>query len=524
MVKRYYLKLLLVLALWTIATKLLIVLILEPLVREKIESTVNDKVAGYQIEIGEVNLSIICPGIQLKRMVFLPVQDSTNAVAFTGKLETLSIRGVNLLKIVLTRDIDIFKISMVNGHFNGEFTLPEESKPASGSPFNIRVATLELTNIEGNLRNSENAQSFAVSRADLKMKGLHIEREDLFSLKIVQPFGFRAAELVSVSPDSMYTFTASEVLHSSASQKFSVKRFLIEPNYPDYEFTSRHRYETDRIDASLTEIIVHDFNAEDYFTTDTLAASYLEIGNMEVDVFRDKREAFKHVDKLPFQEMIHRFPGTLNIDSLEIKKGNIVYTEHAEKAEEAGVIRFNDLQAKIYHITNDSVHENKDAFFELDASALLMGRGKLSILLKARLFDPCNTFRLNGQLSCMAVERLNPMLTHNAFMEAKSGTIESMEFDFTANNLGATGTLTVLYKNLDVKVLDKQEDENRGLKEWILSILANSKILDSNPLPDEEVREGVIKYERDPERFLFNYAFKSILTGIEHSLSRDSKE
>jgi hypothetical protein len=42
--------------------------------------------------------------------------------------------------------------------------------------------------------------------------------------------------------------------------------------------------------------------------------------------------------------------------------------------------------------------------------------------------------------------------------------------------------------------------------------------MDSNPIPGKNVREGIIDYDRDPERFLFGYCFKSILSGIQSTL------
>jgi len=56
-----------------------------------------------------------------------------------------------------------------------------------------------------------------------------------------------------------------------------------------------------------------------------------------------------------------------------------------------------------------------------------------------------------------------------------------------------------------------------------MSIIANKKLLDSNPVSGEPVRIGIIEYKRDPERFLFNYSFKSIFSGIKSSLTKDSK-
>ena len=99
-----------------------------------------------------------------------------------------------------------------------------------------------------------------------------------------------------------------------------------------------------------------------------------------------------------------------------------------------------------------------------------------------------------------------------------------MNFNFTANNDKATGVMTLRYHDLDVAVINKRTEKTSAIKERLSSYMANIKILDSNPLPGEKVRTGIIDYERDPEKFLFNYSFKSILSGIKSSLVLEKKK
>ncbi len=504
-------------------TKLFVMVVLNPLVKQKIESKVNEKIPGYHVEIQKVNISIISPGIELNNLLFVPVQDSLDASGFTGEVGTLSIRGVNLMKLLFKSSIDIFKIEIANADIKGKIPFRKESTPAPISLFNIRIAEVYLNNVNIDVHNTLNAQSFSMKEGCFNMKGLQVEKQDSLSPKLLQPFDLKVKMLSSVSSNGMYTFSVRELHNSSASQMLSIDSFLIQPNYTAYEFTSRYKYQTDRIDGEITDLKLYDFKAENYFTDSVFSASYLEIGQMDIDVFRDKQEEFQHVDKLPFQELIYNFPGILNIDSLAIINGDVIYSEHAENSEEAGKISFNDLQVKIYKITNDSAYKEREAFFELQAEALVMNAGRLSISIKAPLFDRNNTFKVKGSLAGMEVAKLNPMLTNNAFVEAKSGVIESMNFSFTADNTAAAGSLKILYNNLKIEVLDKQSETSSSLKGWLRSLIANMIILESNPLPNEEAREGTIEYKRDPERFLFNYAFKSILTGLKQSLGRASK-
>ena len=195
-----------------------------------------------------------------------------------------------------------------------------------------------------------------------------------------------------------------------------------------------------------------------------------------------------------------------------------------EKANEPGRISFNEINAKIYKITNDTIYKTKNAYLELKGNALLMGKGRMTILLKGRIFDSQNTFSLNGTLSDMEANELNPILEKNAFVYATSGKIDAMNFSFTANNAKATGKMTMLYHGLDIAVKNKRTDDTTAFKERFISLIANIKVLDSNPIPGKDVREGIIDYERDPERFLFNYCFKSILSGIKSSLAKSPKK
>jgi hypothetical protein len=316
----------------------------------------------------------------------------------------------------------------------------------------------------------------------------------------------------------MYSYTASDILYSATSNTLAVNSFYIQPNYKDYDFTSRNEFQTVRIEAGFSNIYVHNFNAAGYFRSRSLISSFIEIGEMDMKVFRDERKKFRHVNKSAFQDMIYNYPGNIRIDSIGLSNGNVTYTAHAEEANEPGSISLNEINTKIYKITNDTIYKTGNDSLIIKVDALLMGKGQMTILLKGRIFDSQNTFSLNGTLSDLEANELNPILEKNAFIYVTSGKINAMNFSFTANNTKATGKMTMLYHGLDIAVKNKRTDDTTAFGERFISMIANRKVLDSNPLPDEEVREGIIDYERDPERFLFTYCLNSILSGIKSSI------
>jgi len=78
--------------------------------------------------------------------------------------------------------------------------------------------------------------------------------------------------------------------------------------------------------------------------------------------------------------------------------------------------------------------------------------------------------------------------------------------------------MTMLYNGLNISVKNKQTDDTTAFREKLISVFANIKVLDSNPIPGKKVRDGIIYYERDPEKSIIGYCYKSIMSGMRSSL------
>ena len=524
MKSKLVLKFLLGIVAFVLLLMFLMTVIVEPLVKKKIQTTFNKNSSDYLLKIGKVHISIIRSGIELENITLSSKQTNGGIPDLTGEIASVNLKGIKLAKALFKNDIDIREVTVFNSQIKGKVPFPEKAKPPKISSLNVRIDSLFFDKLVAEIKDSATTEAYFIKDGVFKIYDIQVAKLDTISPEIIKQFDFDIQELHSVSADSLYTITAIGTNYSVRSKSLTVSRFSIHPNYKDYEFTSRHKFETDRIEADLNSIYFHDFSAANYLKSRSMVCSYIEIGKMELNVFRDKRKELRHVNKPAFQDMIYNYPCTINIDSIGILSGNIKYTEHAEKAAEPGIITFNELKAEIYKITNDTVYKAENAFLELHAKALLMDKGEMTVILKSRLFDNRNTFSVDGSLSGMEVKELNPMLENNAFVYATSGIIDKMNFNFTANNTKAKGTMTLLYHGLDVTVKNKRTDDTTSVKSWVLSILANKKIIDSNPVPGEKVRIGIIDRDRDPERFLFSYCSKSILSGIKSSLVKAPRE
>jgi len=498
--------------------------VIEPLILKKIQSALNESNKDFNVQIGKVHLSILSSELELENIAITTKPDQTGIQDMNGEVASIRFEGIHMVKAIFKNDIEISVVTVSNSSIKGNIPFPEKTMPPKISSFIIRIDSLFFDKTNLKVKNTSTAQTFSIKDGVFKVFHLEVQKLDTLSVSKFGQFDFNVQEFQAISPDSMYTRTATGINYSATSNKLTVDSFSIHPNYSESEFAARHQFQIDRIEAGFSKNIVHDFSAEDYLQAGNLLCSYIEISKMDMKIFRDNRKEIRHVNKPTFQELIYNFPGLFRVDSIGILTGNIVYTEHAEKANEPGWISFQEINAQIYNLTNDTIYKTEEAFLKLNAEALLMGKGKLSIALKGRIFDRQNTFSVTGTLSGMEVKELNPMLEKSAFVYATEGKIDAMNFSFLANNTKATGQLTLRYHGLNVAVKNKRTDDTTAIIERFMSVVANKKLLDSNPISGEPLRVGVIDYKRDPERFLFNYSFKSIFSGIKSSLTKDSKK
>ena len=491
-------------------------------VRGKIETAFNDANQDLTLKIAKVHLSMIKSRIEIEGATISSRQDHGDDRKIAMEMATLKIRGIDLVETIFNRSIDIGEVIISGLNIQAKGLLFRKTKPLVVSPVNIRIGRLLFEKVNLVMGSASNAQSLSIHGGVLNIFNLLVVKQDTISLSLIKVFDFDVKQIVTISADSMYTISACGMSYSANPNTLGVKTFSIQPNYSKYKFTSRFEYQKDRFEGSFSDMYIHDFNTSDFFKSGSLISPYIEIGKMDLKVFRDKRKKIRHVRKPVLQEIIYNYPGTVRIDSIAIITGNVVYTEHGSEANEPGSISFDEIKAGIFNITNDTLTKADGASLVLKGNAFLMGKGKLTILLKAELFNSHNPFSLEGTLSGLEAKELNPILEKSAFIYVTSGKIDRMNFKFSANNIKSSGKMTLLYHGLDIAVKNKLTDDTTAFRERFISFMVNRKLLDSNPLPNEQVRKGTIYYVRDPEKFLFGYCFRSILSGIKSSLVKST--
>ncbi len=499
-----------------IILKLSMTLLVEPRLSIRLETLFNEKSDKFQVKVGHIHIRLLSSEVRLDSIVLKNKQENDRKLS--GKVTAIRIQGINLFSLLFQKNISIRKLSVSEIRFFGQLPYSEKKASPQIIPINIKVGRVFLKKIDLSLKEPTGMKAYTMQSGAMTLDHLRIDKNDTLSTRILKSIEFKAEGFQTILKDSLYTYKIRGIDYKYRDSVLSVKELQIIPNYSKKRFAELHRFATDRMEGRFTNVMAHGFSVDDFLSSNRLSSSGVEIDSLNLIIFRDNRKQKRHVVKPVFQEMMYQCPVSLNLLSIHVRNGDITYIEHAKGANHAGLITFNQVDATLFNLTNDTIFKKKQASLILKGTALLMNKGTFSVLLDAKLYDRQNTFTVKATLSHIPINSLNPLLSNNVFMKVTSGEIESMKFFFTANDTKATGNLTLLYHELKIAVRNKETDRMNALKEKIVTVVLNSQVLNSNPLPGKEVRVGKIEYERDPEKFLFNYCVKSIVSGIQTSI------
>lgn len=504
--------------------KIIVTIFIEPWIGGKIRSELNKEDRNYNVEIDKIKILLIRPGIEMAGITLYSNPERAGDGGLSGEIASVKLSGINLTRAIFKHDYYISRVTFSDGIVKGKIPISDRVIQPVVSPVSLGIGRMLFEKLNLDMEDDSTGQTYSVKEGMLKVYDLQVGKLDTLLPGTLKLFDFKAGEIIMVSSDKMYSYVIKGISYPANLNTLFIDSLFIRPGYKNYDFTSRYAFQTNRIEAGFNGIYIHGIEYDGDFRSMRLKSPYIEIGQMDMKVFRDKRKEFHHLNKPAFQDLLYDIPHPFMIDSVILMRGNVTFTVHGEEANEPGMIRFNEINARIYKLTNDTIYKTEKAFLEIKADAMLMGKGKMAVHLKERIFDSSNTFSVEGTLSGLEASELNPILEKNAFIYATSGKIDAMSFSFTADNYKSTGKMIMLYHGLDIAVKNRQTDDTTALRERFVSYIANRRIPDSNPAQGKDVREGTIDYIRDPERFVFHYCFRSILSGITSTLADGNKK
>jgi hypothetical protein len=243
--------------------------------------------------------------------------------------------------------------------------------------------------------------------------------------------------------------------------------------------------------------------------------SSILIDSINADIYRDKNVTFNFNRFPPFyNESFLKLAIPLHIDSVTITNSKIQYGELAEGRPKAGTILLEKFNLQSYDLTNQVAEDSIENVMHFNIQAMVMGEGPLNLELTLPLEGNLHDFRCSGSVGSMQLSPLNDMLEPAINIKFNGGKVNRLTFDFIANDKASTGWMEFLYQDLDVALMKKDDDKEKGF----MSTMANTMALSNNPAPGKNLKIVEIGYERDKNKGIINYVWKTIQSGMVHTI------
>jgi hypothetical protein len=248
-------------------------------------------------------------------------------------------------------------------------------------------------------------------------------------------------------------------------------------------------------------------------------ASNLTINNTSAKIYRDLRKPLSGKSKVgnyPSQ-MLKKADIPVNISNAVLSNVFIQYTEHEKISDSSGVITFVGSAINISNITNlkEAIEKNNVTTVSFDTKILnaIPVKGAFKFFLNSS----AGNFTATGHISAFDALLLNKVSVPMALMRLNTGTINSIDFNFTGNDTIAKGDFTMKYNNLKVDVLKRDKDSKEIKKKGLTSLVANIIVKNNNP-DNGNLRKETPHFNRDVQKSFFNLVWKTIFTGMKKTV------
>ena len=511
---------------WTVSVVIglgLIILLAGVILSYYARKKAEERLATLGITLGSLQLNLFTQSLSIENLDMNFAGDSAQTVPQLAHIENITLSGISLYDLLINKEVNINKVILADGNVRYNRNIEFSDSPANSKSIlkGINIQYFIIKNLRAEIAKDSLIEYSGIVK-NFTLGAIQSSDSLVFDLNTIKIKSVEASikNIVVNHEGGFYQSTIGSININSSEKKLQVDSILLRPNYPKYKFARKFGKQTDRFNVFIQKIDVGGLNY-DVLIDSSFVASTIEITSGEVLAFRDKRMPFKETKHKPLPiAALKKLSFNVEVDTIKIKDSKITYEEFPEDGFESGKLIFENLTATFLNVSNKSYY-NKSKHAKLEASAKLMGRGMIeaSFLLPLQEDQPYNA---KGKITNMSLHHLNPMLENLAFVSIESGKLNTLNFNFDYNDNISNGTLIINYENLKLKGLKKEKESSENeMKTFLLNTFLKS---DKDKSVPTAKRTGEISFERDKRRQIFNFWWKSLLSGIKGTIGNSSRK
>ncbi|MCK0199344.1 hypothetical protein ACQ1P2_06755 [Ornithobacterium rhinotracheale] len=367
----------------------------------------------------------------------------------------------------------------------------------------FRVKNLSLNKIEEGSKLATSIGEAATYIKDIKILTQPEDGQRGFSYHLVE---LKAKDIVSPFKTGLHTMKIASL--DMDSTNIDIKKLSIHPNYSRLEFQTHIKEQKDVIDLEIPSLSILNYKYDNENDKPMIYAEKVRLNQPDITVYRNKVTPEQTPRKPLYSEMLRKAKFGLDIPTIDIKNGKVVYEEHIDYRQKPGKIYFTNFNATITNLNNTQASNDQVL---IAVNTLFMG-APTEVNWDFHIFKPADQFTISGTVKNLDPERLDTFFVHNLNAQIK-GTVTWAKFNFKGNDKGAKGYMKMDFSNIEVDILTKKTKKKK--KFW--STLANWLVKDDSK-ENEGKESKIIVVERNQQKSFFNLFWLCLKQGLVDNL------
>ena len=460
---------------------------------------------------------------------FMVKENGVKKLFVEGKIDLAEFDGLQPIQITKEKAIDLKGIYAVNPRLeftqfhdkidkvSREFTLHKDGSDSTAISKTL-LKSLKIKN--GFIKwdfNDTSSKPLVINHLNVDGKGLEYPNPDSGQrIPQIIDLAFSFGDFEYDVMKNFYNISFDSVNYDSKTEELNFRKIKLDPKYGIFEFGQQAGWQKGRLEMYLSSVNIKGLKGKKLLYENNLSISLLDIDSLWVRNFKDKRlpEKLRYIP-MP-QERLDNMNMGLNIKRVVLRKGNVTHIQIAKNGVVPGKIYFSDLSARASNLTNGYGDQKEAKTTRVTALGKLMGDGQMSATFEFNNKEPNQYFRGRASLGEFDARTLNNYLTHTAFVGVKSGDVLDAGIDFKAYNDFGTGDMKLLYNDLHISFLNRNDTMRKGLGMAMKGFIANRVVYTKNP-HFFITKKGLIYTQRDTTKEIFHYWSKIAMSGVASS-------
>ncbi len=301
------------------------------------------------------------------------------------------------------------------------------------------------------------------------------------------------------------------------------QRLIVNVTKPEDEFFLLKQYQCDLPYVDIVDFTLNGIDGDLLLEKKYLNAEEARATSFYLRTTRNKNYPYRPGKITPMpQDQILGIESPFYLKKVSVTNSKIEYFEIPANGNPRGHIWIDKIKIEAENITNDTAWLAINDTMRITMEGYIYSSGLIQVFANMPLLDPQKRHYVYGKIGPFDPTNLNRITMNCAQMKIQKGTIHSGEFEFVADKKESNGKLNLIFEKLKMRVLTKQGDRLKG--DNIKSLIANLFITRNNPEKGKDPIIGAIYWKRDESRWITNYWWKSLFSGINNIVMSRSAE